>query len=143
MALPLGRLPAGTRARGARSGRIAGTVRGVTRLLRHASLIGDATAARNPRVLASLFGPAFRGLIQHRGHDEDTTGLQPGGLAFFDWKYRREHSEMSRLYEAAKESQWNAERLPWATRVDPRAKRIIPDEFVPTSKLPLWRKLSA
>ena len=115
----------------------------VSRLLGHGPLLRDASAARNVRVFASLLGPAFRGLIQRRGHGEDSTDLQPGGSTYFDWSYRREHPEMSRLYEAAKSSQWNGTTdLDWSREVDMFSRRkLLPDEFIPTSGLAVWRKL--
>jgi hypothetical protein len=114
------------------------------RLLGHTPLLRDASAARNVRVLLRLLGPAFRGLIQRRGQDEDSTDLQPGGTAFFDWRYRREHPEMSSLYEAAKASQWNGSAdLDWDQEVDPfGAQKLLPNEFIPTCHLPVWRRLS-
>ena len=119
---------------------LASTVR---RLLGHGPLLKDASAARNVRVLAALVGPAFRGLVQRRGHDP-STDLQPGGSAFFDWRYQREHAEMARLYEAAKIGQWNAATdLNWKRDVDPFGRdKLLPDEFIPTSGLRVWRKLS-
>src|SRR4051812_10149937 len=120
---------------------LAATVR---RLLGHGPLLYDASASRNVRVLAALVGPAFRGLVQRRGHDEDSTDLQPGGTAFFDWRYQRAHAEMSRLYESAKTGQWNgAADLNWKRHVDPYGQnKLLPDEFIPTSGLRVWRKLS-
>ena len=93
----------------------------LTKLLDNGPLLVDASQAKNPRVLASLLGPAYRGLLRRRG---DVTDLQPGGSVFFDWRYRREMPEMARLYEAAKSSQWNgAEDLDWSREVDPFGKR--------------------
>ena len=115
-------------------------------LFRQGPLIAEATAARNVRVLMSLLGPAYRGLIQRRGQSEDSTDIQPGGMANFDWKYRREFPAMSRLYEAAKSSQWNGSKdVDWSIPVDmfdPRRK-LLPDDFVPVASLPSWRKLTA
>jgi len=118
-----------------------GTVEGI---LHHGTLLRDATASRNPRVLMQLLGPAYRGLVRRRGHGEDSTDLQPGGTANFDWRYRREHPEMKRLYEAAKASQWNATKdLDWSRDVDPFARgKLVPDSFIPPSHTKHFRSLT-
>src|SRR5262249_10922196 len=97
-------------------------------------LLRDAVRSGNLKVLASMLGPAFRGLVRHRGHNEDSTPVRLGYRAHFDWRYTRSEPEMARLYEAAKVSQWNAATdLPWSMSVDPesREKPIIPDEIMP------------
>ncbi len=113
-------------------------------ILHHGTLLRDATAARNPRVLMQLLGPAYRGLVRRRGHGEDSTDLQPGGTANFDWRYRREHPELTRLYEAAKASQWNSTKdLDWKIDVDPFARgKLIPDSFIPPANTKHFKKLT-
>ena len=114
----------------------------VSSLLRNGALVRDASSIRNPRILMSLLGPAYRGLIARRGNDA-STDLQPGGSAFFDWRYQRQHPEMARLYEMAKDAQWNASKdIDWSIDVDPYGKRkLVPDEFLPTAGLKGWKKL--
>ncbi len=91
-------------------------------------LLRDAVRSGNLRVLASMLGPAFRGLVRHRGRHEDSTPVRLGYRAHFDWRYARTDPEMARLYEAAKKSQWNAaDDLPWSTR-HPLFLRLSPVE---------------
>src|SRR5262249_44687574 len=47
-------------------------------------LLRDAVRSGNLRVLASMLGPAFRGLIRHRGRNEESTPVQLGYRAHFD-----------------------------------------------------------
>jgi len=109
-------------------------------------LLRDAVRSGNLRVLASMLGPAFRGLIRHRGRNEDSTPVQLGYRAHFDWRYARSEPAMARLYEAAKTSQWNARTdLHWSIDVDPLSVEhpIIPDEIMPIARHPLFLKLTA
>jgi hypothetical protein len=47
----------------------------------------------------------------------------------FTWNYERSHAPMSRLYEKAKNSQWNgATDLPWDTEVD--IEKVVADNFL-------------
>jgi hypothetical protein len=108
-------------------------------------LLRDAVRSGNLRVLASMLGPAFRGLVQHRGRHEDSTPVRLGYRAHFDWRYRRSEPEMARLYEAAKNSQWNAAAdLAWSTSVDPlsAANPIIPDAIMPIARHPVFLEMS-
>ena len=108
-------------------------------------LLRDAMQSRNLRVLASLLGPAFRGLVQQRGRNEESTPLRLGYSAQFDWRYQRGEPEMARLYEAAKASQWNASTdLAWSTAVDPESVElpIIPDAIVPLANHPAFLRLT-
>src|SRR4051812_43094674 len=100
-------------------------------------LLRDAVRSGNLRVLASMLGPAFRGLVRHRGRHEDSTPVRLGYRAHFDWRYTRSEPEMAQLYEAAKNSQWNAANdLAWSTGVDPESpeKPIIPDAIMPIAR---------
>lgn len=108
-------------------------------------ILGDAAARGNVRVLASMLGPAYRGLVLQRAKGASETRIEPGYQTHFDWQYRRDFPEVSRLYEAAKTSQWNATKdISWSTDVDPydTEEILIPDHFHPASTLPVWRKLS-
>jgi len=59
----------------------------------------------------------------------------------FNWDYRITHPELRRLYEKAKEAQWNATTwLKWDTDVDPEAENS-PDEGIPIYGSHLWEKL--
>lgn len=61
----------------------------VANLGQAAALARDVSANANIRTLASMLGPAFRGLVLQRGKDEDVTALNVGYPAAFDWRYRR------------------------------------------------------
>src|SRR4029077_6775914 len=109
-------------------------------------LLRDAIRSGNLRVMASMLGPAFRGLVRQRGRNEESTPVRLGYRAHFDWRYVRSEPEMARLYEAAKDSQWNAKTdLDWTIDVDPEnAERpIIPDDIMPIARHPLFLKLTS
>jgi hypothetical protein len=108
-------------------------------------LLRDAVRSGNLRVLASMLGPAFRGLIQQRGRNEDSTPMGLAYRAHFDWRYSRSQPEMARLYEAAKSSQWNATAdLDWSQSVDPQSaeRPLIPDRLLPMAGYPGFERLS-
>ncbi|WP_437675629.1 ferritin-like domain-containing protein [Sorangium sp. So ce131] len=99
----------------------------------------------NVRVLASLLGPAFRGFVQRRGKGVSSTDISVGYEASFNWSYGRDDPDMARLYQLAKTSQWNATTdLDWSRGVDwhDPTMPLLPDSWMPTSKLPLWGRLS-
>ncbi len=108
-------------------------------------LLRDAVQRGNFRVIASMLGPAYRGLIQQRGRREEMTPLRLGYSAQFDWRYRRTEPEMARLYEVAKASQWNSTTdLDWSTDVDPESaeRPLIPDAMIPLLDYPAFQRLS-
>jgi hypothetical protein len=111
-------------------------------------LLRDGLESGNLRVLASLLGPAFRGLIAQNGREHPTTTLDGRVDVHFDWRYLRGQSDMaadmSKLYEAAKTSQWNATTdVDWSIDVDPERSQLLPDELLPVHELAVWRKLTA
>ena len=113
-------------------------------LRRSGPLLRDAVAGGNPRVLASMLGPAFRGLIQQRGKGAPRTEMRAGYPVSFTWDYRREDPEIQRLYEAAKISQWNVTTdIDWTRQVDPQDPGIelLPDTWMPMHRLPIWGRL--
>jgi P-aminobenzoate N-oxygenase AurF len=105
----------------------------------------DAVASGNPKVLMSLLGPAYRGFIERRGRVGNGMLMPARYDVGFTWDYSREYPEMARLYETAKTSQWNASRdIDWTRpveRADPGTP-LIPDAWMPSSKLPLWSMLT-
>jgi hypothetical protein len=112
-------------------------------LVHNRSLLRDATASGNLRVLASMLGPAFRGLVARRARGQDRTELPARGDVTFDWRYRRDFPELARLYEAAKSAQWNgATAIDWSRPVDPRdpARPLLPESFLPFAGLPAYRR---
>lgn len=114
-------------------------------LLDTVPLMKDASKSGNLAVLKSLLGPAYRGLIQQRGKAEAATGMPARHLVHFDWHYLRDHTELARLYEAAKLGQWNATTdLDWTISVDPENEErgLIPTDFIPVSKLNSWKRLT-
>lgn len=105
-------------------------------------LLWEAAASGNVRVLASLLGPAYRGLVRQRGKNGSGTNLLLGHSAHFDWMYKREHPEIKRLTEAAKRAQWNSTTdLDWSIDVDPfnPEVRLFPESFHPASTHPIWK----
>lgn len=109
-------------------------------------LVREAVEGGNLRVLASMLGPAFRGLIQQRAKGTASTVMPLNYGAHFDWSYDRTQGEMTRLYEAAKVSQWNASSdVDWSISVDPLDpnRALLPEEFLPVSKLPAYATLDA
>ncbi len=114
-------------------------------LLDTVPLMKDASKSGNLTVLKSLLGPAYRGLIQQRGKAEASTVMPVRHDVHFDWTYLRDHTQLSRLYEAAKVGQWNATTdLDWNIGVDPEneTRALIPTEFVPVSKLQVWKRMN-
>lgn len=114
----------------------------VSNLVQATALARDVSANANIRTLASMLGPAFRGLVLQRGKDEDLTALHVGYPAAFDWRYRRDLPAMARLYEVAKVSQWNAATdIEWSRTVvmDDPARPLLPDSFLPFADLPSFR----
>src|SRR5260221_9859524 len=95
--------------------------------------IADLFRSGNLRVLASLLGPAFRGLVQRRGR-EGVTSLPVSYQASLDWRYQRTDPELARLYESAKSAQWNPSvDLQWETPVDPLdpERPLLPESLLP------------
>jgi hypothetical protein len=108
-------------------------------------MLEDATAARNLAVLRSLLGPAMRGLLEKSARRSGQSLVDHPQVASFDWRYERSIPELARLYDVAKESQWNAATdLDWSTDVDPTDPNVplLPEAFHPVSALPLWTRLS-
>src|SRR5262249_61197989 len=70
------------------------------------------------RVLKSMLGPAYRGLIQQRGKREPHTEMALGYSAVFDWRYQRTEPQLARLYEAGQPSPANPPKEPdWCRAV--------------------------
>jgi len=112
-------------------------------LFRSGTLLREAAATRNVRVLASMLGPAWRGLVRGRGRSEERTPLPVGGDATFDWRYRRDSPELSRLYQAAKSAQWDgATAVDWSRAVvpDDPDRPLLPLDFLPFAELASFRK---
>jgi len=107
--------------------------------------VRETAEAGHLHVLRSLLGPAYRGFIQRRAQKADSTAMRAGYDVDFTWGYGRGFPEMARLYEAAKTSQWNATvDLDWTVPVDrfDPARPLIPDAWMPVSRLPVWSRLS-
>ena len=105
----------------------------------------EAVKRGNFKVLKSLLGPAFNGLVLQTAKAKSETEISARYSSYFDWEYKREFPAMKKLYEAAKVSQWNGSTdLPWETDVDPLHPdyEFLPDEYMPISQLDIWSKLS-
>lgn len=108
-------------------------------------LVKDASASGNLQVLRSLLGPAFRGMVQKRGKNESMSAMPVDYSVRFDWDYLRDKAELTRLYEAAKTSQWNGTTdLDWGTNVDPLSDEtaLLPWEFLPVANLESFKQAS-
>ncbi len=117
--------------------------RAAQNLVHAGPLFRDALASGNVKVLASMLGPAFRGLVKQNGKGEANTDVSLGYRARFDWTYKREFPEMQKLYEAAKESQWNARTdLDWSRTVDAETTELLPDAFLPFAEAEAYKKMS-
>lgn len=100
--------------------------------------------SRNPRVFLNLAGPAVRGLLLKRGKKGDSVRMPASHEAHFDWKYERNRPELSKLYDAAKRSQWDAATtLDWSTNVDiyDEAVDLMPESELPLAEIPAYRRL--
>ncbi len=107
-------------------------------------LIGDMKRVTNPKVLKSLMGPALRGLVLQRAKNEDATKIKMHGESVFNWRYTSEGNHYTKLYEKAKDGQWDGRRdLEWGTQVDPYNDdfNLISDESLPLREIPAYRKL--
>lgn len=110
----------------------------------HADAFRDATRIGNPRVLASLLGPAMRGFVQRAARDASSTTRAAQGTTRFDWTYQRDQHEFAKLYRLAKSSQWDADvALDWTTPVDPLSdeRPLLPEEWVPVAELRPYKQL--
>ncbi len=96
------------------------------RLDRWMETAGIFTGMQNPKVLGSMASSAVRGLVLRSGKHQHQTLMPCSHEALFNWDYGHDHPEMLRLYERAKEAQWNGSNLPWQTSVDPlNPERIL------------------
>jgi hypothetical protein len=114
-------------------------------LIRNVPVLQQTVARGNVALLRSLLGPAWRGLILQKAKGNESTDMDLGYDARFDWSYEREFPEMSKLYEAAKAGQWNATTdIDWSIDVDPQnpERQLLPDTYMPPAKLPSWSKLT-
>lgn len=118
--------------------------RTLTNIKHSVPLVLEAAEARNLRVLRSLAGPSYRGLVQQRGKHEPQTAMPVGFDAIFNWEYRRDHDELAKLYELAKKNQWNGSTLlDWTIDVDPHDNDhpLLPYNLMPTTAMPMWDAL--
>ncbi len=107
--------------------------------------VRDAASRGNLAVLKSMLGPAWRGLFKQEAKGHGHSALHVTHDVHFDWQYERDRPEMAKLYEAAKDSQWNASTdVDWSMAVDPDdpARPLLPDSYVPVAGLPIWENLS-
>lgn len=111
----------------------------------NAGTVRDATRSGNVKVLLSLLGPAVRGFLLQEGKSGPSTEIPAEFSARFNWEYGRDQPELGKLYDAAKEGQWNgATALDWSTTVDPHDpdRVLIRDEILPLNAVPQFRSLT-
>jgi hypothetical protein len=114
-------------------------------VITHLPAFKDAIKSGNMKVLASMLGPAYRGLVEQRGKRSEHMTMPLAYGAHFDFGYKRDFPDFTKLYEAAKESQWNASKdLDWSRNVDPQDPNVplLPENWLPVANLPIWKKLS-
>lgn len=107
-------------------------------------MVSDTAGRLNLSQLKSFLGPAFKGLILQTSRGAASTTMKTAHDVHFDWTYDRENTSMTKLYNAALSSQWNAIDLDWSAEVDPLSisRPIIPDAYCPGIVLPQWALLS-
>ena len=108
-------------------------------------VLGDVKHAKNYRVLLRMLGPAYRGLVEQRGRVGQVE-IPASHSVSFDFDYVRDKPELTRLYEAAKRSQWNATTdIDWSIDVDPHRPdcELFPEHLLPLSEIAAYRKLPA
>jgi len=118
--------------------------RAMQNLGRSGPVLREASASGNLKVLASFLGPAYRGLVMQHARGSQSTAMPAGHTTVFDWSYLRDRPQLTRLYEAAKSTQWNSSTdLDWSISVDPMDPEhpLLPEEFHAVSTTPHWRKL--
>jgi hypothetical protein len=111
---------------------------------RNAGTIAEAGSSKNLRVLRSMLGPAFRGFFLRKAAGADNTEVASTNRAFFDWRYQRTSPELSKLYTAAKRSQWDGDTaLDWSITVDPHhpERTLVADDVLPLASIPQYRAL--
>lgn len=92
---------------------------------------------RDPRVLRALGPSGVRGMLLHRGKQDQPTKIPCSYEAHFDWTYPADQPAMAELYRLAKQGQWNGDDLPWHTDVDPfnPERPLLPANFLGTGDL--------
>ena len=99
---------------------------------------------KSPAVMASLAGPAVRGLVLRRGR-RARTEMPAKNRASFDWSYTHDRPDMAKLVSAARRGQWNPETdLDWTRAVDPfdPAVTLLRDSESPLAEFDAWRDSS-
>lgn len=118
--------------------------RWASNLMRNGGTIAEAGRSRNAQVLASMLGPALRGLVFQLGKRGDHSSVAAGHDTSFDWAYQRAQPVLGKLYSAAKTSQWDGETaLDWSIDVDPHHPEhiLIEDSMLPLQAIPAYRRL--
>jgi hypothetical protein len=108
-------------------------------------LLGEVARSANPRVLLRLAPHAYHGYLQKRGKEGASCDFSAGGRVHFQWEYGRSVPELARLYETAKQSQWNASTdLDWSLDVDPQnpERALVDVGYLPLPSLPGFGALS-
>ncbi len=81
------------------------------------------------------------GVPRLRGTQVASDAVETAFATSYVWAYDAERDDLRRLYEKAKEAQWNAASyLAWDTPVDPQAENVA-DQLIPIFGTPMWQKL--
>lgn len=114
-------------------------------LERNLPMISETVMQGKMGLLKSFLGPAYRGLILQVSKGAPHSVMQSRHPVHYDWLYLRDHPAMAKLYEAAKNNQWNTNTdIDWSIEFDPldTINPIVPDTFCPGTALPQWHKLT-
>jgi hypothetical protein len=112
----------------------------------NAGTMAEAGRSRNLGVLRDMLGPAFRGLVLRAGKADGTVAVRAHHDATFDFGYGGQWPVLARLYDAAKQSQWDGARaLDWSVDVvpDDAERALISDDILPLAELPAFQRLPA
>lgn len=93
-------------------------------------------AIKNASVMTNFIPSFGKGFVLKLG-ELATTDIVSGHATHFDWSYESDFPEMRKLYERAKQNQWNASLdLDWDIDVDPRNPEVplVPKMFIDPRK---------
>ena len=72
-------------------------------LVQSGPLWKEASASGNLKVLSSLLGPAYRGLVLQGGRGRGFTHMPAAHQAHFDWGYLRDHAPLARAVRGSQD----------------------------------------
>jgi len=87
---------------------------------------------RDPKLLLTLGPSGIRGLVWKRGKQGIPAKMPASHRAYFDFSCPADNPEMAKLYERAKQGQWDSDMMPWNLSVDPENPEtsLLPETFL-------------